>query len=320
MQIRTFLLPIVIVLVVVTAILLAFVAWLNLAPAAGYLIFGVIVFLILFSLFVYWFRKNSYILVDEMDAAVIFYKGTNNFAYFIDPLPSEVIAPGRPYNVSKTGWVNALNNKIHQKDPYHFYIDPFKERVQARAPKRPFSVKQTTSGIRTREGIPVTITWNVGYNLDVALIKPGVEYKLARAIPNHHMNMITGKAIHSLRYMIEQRNVADLYTTDAIKKLEIELRHEVTKRIQGLGFKDIAQSDVILGPIEVPVEVEKAIKETHERELQTETTVRALEKIKRAINEYEKNDMDRLEELERLRILDRHANSLFVDVYSKISQ
>lgn len=320
MKIRTVLLPIVIVLVVVTAILLALVAWLNLAPAAGYLIFGVIVFIIAFSLFVYWFRKNSYILVDEMDAAVIFYKGTNNFAYFIDPLPSEVIAPGRPYNLSKSNWVNKVNKRIHKKDPYHFVINPFKERIQVRAPKRPYSVIKTTSGIRTREGIPVTITWNVGYNLDVVLIRPGIEYKLARAIPNYHTNMITGKVIHSLRYMIEQRNVADLYTTDAIKKLEIELRHEVTKRIQGLGFKDIAQSDVILGPIEVPFEVEKAIKETHERELQTETTVRALEKIKRAINEYEKKDMDRLEELERLRILDRHANSLFVDVYSKISQ
>ena len=57
-------------------------------------------------------------------------------------------------------------------------------------------------------------------------------------------------------------------------------------------------------------EVQKAIEAAHERELQTETTVKALEQIKRAVNEYDDQDIERLAELERLRILDQHGGSL----------
>lgn len=310
MQNRHILLTIVVILVIIAAILSALTAWADLLPGIAILLYLLVFVFIFAGLFYLWFKRNAYILVDEMDAAVIFNKGTNNFAYFIDSTPGEVIAPGRPYNVSETGWVNSLNKRRHEKDSFHHYIDPFKERVESRAPKRPFSVDAATPDIRTKEGVPVTIKWSVGYNLDVTLIKPGIEYKIARALPNFHSNMIKGRVVHSLLYMIEQKSVSELYRTDAIKKLEIELRHEVTKRAQGLGFKDIAQNDVKINHIKVPYDVEKAIEAAHERELQTETAVKALEQIKRAINEYQDKDIERLAELERLRILDQHGGSL----------
>ncbi|MBE2224147.1 MAG: hypothetical protein IAF02_21585 [Anaerolineae bacterium] len=307
MRNRAILLPIVIILVVVAAILLALTAWTDFSSGIAIFIYALLITGILLVIFGLWYKRNAYILVDEMDAAVIFYKGTNNFAYFIDSKPSGPVAPDRPYNLHNS---RKLNQRLHKKDPFHHYINPFTERVESRASKRPLSVEGTVHQIRTREGVSVNITYSVGYNLDVTLIRPKIEYKIARAIPNYHSNMIRGRVIHSLRYMIEQKSVSELYTTDAIKKLEVELRHEVTKRAQGLGFQDIAQTDVKLGPIQVPHDVEKAIEEAHERELQTETAVKALEQIKRAINEYEDKDIERLAELERLRILDQHGGTL----------
>jgi hypothetical protein len=307
MRKRDILLPIVIILFVTASILLALTAWTDFSQGAAVFLFSLLVLGILLILFAFWFKKNAYILVNEMDAAVIFYKGTNNFAYFIDSKPSGTVASDRPYNLHKT---RRLNKWKHKSDPYHHFINPFKERVESWASKRPFTVDGVAHQIRTREGVPVDIAYVVGYNLDVTLIRPDVEYKIARAIPNYHSNMIRGRVIHSLRYMIEQKSVSELYTTDAIKKLETELRHEVSKRAHGLGFKEISQTDVKIGPILVPHDVEQAIEEAHERELQTETAVKALEQIKRAINEYEDKDIERLAELERLRILDQHGGTL----------
>jgi hypothetical protein len=303
---RNTILTILIAFVLVAAVLFSSVVWFDLPTVAATLIYAFLFLIGLGALFYFWFKRNAYILVDEMDAAVIFYKSTNNFAYFIDSAPSEVIAPGRPYNLHNTRFLN----RRFRRDDYHHYINPFKERVEDRVTKRPLSVSETTSDIRTKEGVPVKIKWSVGYNLDVTLINPGIEYKIARALPNFHSNMIKGRVVHALLYMIEQKNVTELYTTDAIKKLEVELRHEVTKRAQGLGFKDIAQNDVKVFPVQVPYEVQKAIEAAHERELQTETAVKALEQIKRAINEYDDQDIERLAELERLRILDQHGGTL----------
>lgn len=279
---------------------------------AGYTYLGILIVSALF-LFGLWYWRNAYLLVNEMDAAVIFYKSSNNFAYFIDSKPDTPVAPGRPYNLHKT---RLLNRLFLKNDPYHHFINPFKERLEVRVTKRPLSVRGVTDNFRTKEGVPVKVSWSVSYNLDVTLIRPGIEYKLARAIPYFHTNMIQGRAVQSLRYMIEQKEVTELYTTDAIKKLEVELRHEVTKRVQGLGFKDISQVDISVGPIQVPYDVQKAIEAAHERELQTTTAVKALEQLRVVVSRFTDSDMERLSDLERLRILDEHGGSLSYEMAS----
>jgi hypothetical protein len=88
------------------------------------------------------------------------------------------------------------------------------------------------------------------------------------------------------------------------------MRNELYERAKLMGMEPISPNDMKLGPIRVPYDVQKAIEAAHERELQTETAVKALEQIKRAINEYDDTDIERLAELERLRILDQHGGTL----------
>lgn len=95
---RNIILTILITLALLAAVLFSLVALFDLPPVAATLIYACLFLVGLGVLCYLWFKRNAYILVDEMDAAVIFYKSTNNFAYFIDSAPSEVIAPGRPYN------------------------------------------------------------------------------------------------------------------------------------------------------------------------------------------------------------------------------
>jgi len=252
------------------------------------------------------------VVVSEMDVAVIFNRHTDNFAYFIDSKPSGSVA-GRPFNSHRQTMINSL---FFNHRPYHHFINPFQEHVKDWISKRPQTARGRTDAVRTQEGIPLTITWSVGYNLDPCLILPEIEFKLARALPQYSSNMVSGRVIHSLRHIIEQASVVDLYREDAIKNLEEKLRQEVNTRSQGIGLKEIAPSDTKIGPIAVPPQVEKALEAAHERELNTETAVKALEALRRVVSRFEPSDMERLAELERLRILDEHGGSFIYSMSS----
>lgn len=256
--------------------------------------------------------RAGVVVVSEMDVAVIFDRHTGNFAYFIDSKPSGDVA-GRPFNKHEQ---TAINRLFFNHRPYHHYINPFQEHVKDWISKRPQTAKGHTDTVRTKEGIPLTISWSLGYNVDPCLILRGIEFKLARALPQYSVNMVSGRVIHSLRHIIEQASVVDLYREDAIKNLEEKLRQEVNARSQGIGLKEIAPSDTKIGPIAVPPQVEKALEAAHERELNTETAVKALEALRRVVSRFEPTDMERLAELERLRILDEHGGAFIYSMSS----
>ncbi|MBK6328014.1 MAG: hypothetical protein IPF56_19070 [Chloroflexi bacterium] len=257
------------------------------------------------------FFEAGTIVVDEMSVAVIFARHTHNFVYFIDSNPSKPIDGERPFNCHKKRIINQL---FYNRLPYQHFINPFQEYVQDTISKRPQTAQGATEFVRTKEGIPLTINWSMGYTLDPVKIRPKIEYKLARALPQFSKNMLSGRVVHSLRYIIEQKNATDLYCQDAIKNLEKELRAEVTSRIQGIGFNDIADVDTKIGPVVMPPQVEKALQAAHERAVQTQTTTKALEDIHKVISLFDDDDMERLAELERLRILDEHGDSLMYSV------
>jgi len=312
---RNILLPIIIILTVSAAILLALTAWTDLASEAAMFFFGLILFLIVVTFLGVWFKQRAYILVYELDTAVIFYKRNDKFAYFIDSELDENAAgiKGRPFNLHNSRF---LNKWLHKRDPYHHFINPLSEIVTGRITKKSFSASGTLEDLRTREGIPVTISFDIDFKVILTRIKPGLELKMARGLPVAASNMVKGRARHALRHIIENKSVADLYRLDAIKTLETELREEVSDRAAVFGVEPIVPNDMKLGPIKIPYDVQKAIEATHERELQTETAVKALEQIKQAINEYEDKDIERLAELERLRILDQHGGTLSYEMSS----
>lgn len=306
---RHILLSVVIVLVGSAAILLALTAWTNLSSEAASFLYILLIIAIIISLFTTWFKDHAYILVDEMETAVIFQKGKDKFAYFIDSDLNETIPElkERPFNKHNTRF---LNKHLHKRDKYHHFINPFKEKVTGRITKKNQNASGTLQDLRTKEGITVDISWDIGFKIILTQILPGIELKMARALPVAASNMMKGRVTHALRYLIEGKSVWELYRQDALKILEKELREEVSKRSAAIGVAAIDAPDMKLGPIRIPYDVQKAIEAAHERELQTETAVKALNQIKSAINEYDDKDLERLAELERLRILDQHGGTL----------
>ncbi|MCB8991061.1 MAG: SPFH domain-containing protein [Ardenticatenaceae bacterium] len=184
--------------------------------------------------------------------------------------------------------------------PGHHFINPFLEYQDNTIPKGPQTTIGIAKQIRTKEGIPVTIHWNVSFFIDVTKIRPGIENKMARALPKYAVNMIGGRVLHSLRHTVENMGIEDLHTNGAIQKLEDVIGAEVHKRAVNLGVLPIMGNDMKLGPIEMPPQVEKALEANYERQL----TVEALKKLQEVIDKFTDAHMEKLGELERLRILD----------------
>lgn len=251
--------------------------------------------------------RATYVHIGEMEFGVVFYRN-GNFSRFL-------------------GFGFGL------KEKYHF-INPFTEKLESKITRGSQKARATTS-LRTRDGIPVEISWVVDFKIDTANILKTIDYKMARALPKSAEKMVAGKVIQSLRHIVEQKYVAELYGVDACKKLERELCDQVNARLQlrhveafskngvpvisprpegamitGLGPDDIPWRDVQVTAVKMPPDVEKAIEQDHERKLQTKTTLAALESLRKVVGEYSDKDMERLAELERLRILDGNDGSL----------
>jgi len=212
-------------------------------------------------------QRFSYVHLNEMEVGVIF-RRDGNFSRFLPP--------------------------------GHHFINPFLEYRDSIIPKGPQTTKGTATQIRTKEGIPVTIHWNVSFFIDVTKIMPGIENKMARALPKFAVNMIGGRVLHSLRHTVEKMSIEELHTDGAIKKLEDVIGAEIHKRAVKLGVLPIMENDMRLGPIEMPPQVEKALEVNYERQL----TVEALKKLQEVIDKFTDAHMEKLGELERLRILD----------------
>jgi hypothetical protein len=158
---------------------------------------------------------------------------------------------------------------------------------------------------------------------------------MARTLPKSAEKLVAGKAIQSLRHIIEQKSAEELFRTDSCKELELQLCDQVNARLQlrhkeafssdgvadvperdpdepinGLGPDPIPWYDVQISEIKLPPRVEKALEIAHERRLQTETAAEALERLKKVVEQFDDKDMERLAELEKIRILDKDSGSL----------
>jgi hypothetical protein len=252
----------------VIVVLLFIAVYVFLGPLVG----NLILFLSLLGTAIWWLYQRAVVHLNEMEFGVIFTRD-DNFSHFLD-----------------SG---------------QHYINPFTQRLDAKISKGSQSAHGRTEKVRTKEGIPVTVTWDVSAKIDVDDINPNIKHKMARALPKYASNIVGGKAVHALRHLIEQKKIEELHGEDSIKKLEEELRHDVYRRCKALGFQELSPSDVKLGPIEAPPSVEKALEKAYARRLETKITVEALAQLQAAIEEMDDVVMERLHDLERLRIVDR---------------
>lgn len=247
-----------VLLLALVALVTAFFLW----TTTAFLIFSAFIVAIVVVIAIY---KYAVIYLNEMEVGVIFDRW-GNFSRFLDS--------GR-----------------------HF-INPFMEHMTTKMTKGSRTAKGVTQMIRTKEGIPVTITWSVSFRIEYQRIPEGVKHKMARALPKNAENMVGGKALRALRHNIEQKGIAELHSDKAIQVLERQLCQEIHANCGAYGLVDIPPHDVKIGPIEMPSHVETAIEAAYERKL----TVEGLNALHETLDHFKDEHMDHLTALERFRL------------------
>lgn len=187
-------------------------------------------------------------------------------------------------------------------------INPLRFELRDRLTKGAQSAKGTSTLIRTKEGIPVTVSWSVSFTIKVEHIKDGIEHKMARALPKYASNMVGGHMVHALQHEIEKMSIKELHAAGATQQLEATLREEVHKRTSFMGVQPFSPSNIKIGPIEMPQHVENALEINYEREL----NVGALHDLREALARFDDDHMRVLGELERLRIIDSHHPYIYM--------
>lgn len=254
---------------------------------------------------------TSYVFLNEMEVGVVFDRH-GKFVCFLDNDYGRIYP--RPAN-AKPYEDQTLPPKRSQPLVRH-HINPALEVVRGKLRKGSFEASSVSNDVRTKEGIPVTIPWSVSFRIEVLRIQPGIEYKMARALPENAAKMVAGRMQQIIQHAVGQKSIEELYATPdsagAIQKLEDEVRHQLLTKAKAIGLTGIAAHDLKIGPIELPRQIEATLRIAHQRYLYTSTVAKSLNALREVIAAFSPEDIQRLTELERLRILDEKTKSLIL--------
>jgi hypothetical protein len=292
------------IFVVIFATILAIITFAIFA-ALGYIWAGLIAAsLVAVGVVGFFLYDTTHTVLTEMEVGVIFDRH-GNFVCFLDNVYGRILPrqPNQPIQQPLPADKQSVRHKI---GPTEHLTDKITKGFQ--------DTKGTSRGIRTRDGIPVDIPWAVSFRLEVTRILPTLEHKMARVLPKYATNMVGNKASHALQHIVEQHTIYELTEVGALRALEAELREEIFKRTVAFGLTPdcIGPFDVRLGPITLPGELEKALNNAQQRHLHTTMVATALQTLQATVANFREEDMAKLTELERLRILDTKTRSLML--------
>ncbi len=168
-------------------------------------------------------------------------------------------------------------------------------------------------GIQTSGGLPLTIAWSVSYKLEPLRVQADKQVKAARTLPQKSAITVEMHMGNVLQHIVGEMALEAMCRPGSHRQLERQVRQQLAARLDSLGFNF---SRVMIGPVEMPAQVQVALAAAHERRLQTELEASALTRLHEAIHQFSDKDMARLLELERIHALGQRE---WVAVYEKQS-
>ncbi len=220
---------------------------------------------LLIVLAVWQYSHIAYVRVPEMQVAVV-------------------------YNTERQAFARFLPTGRHR-------ITPFIEQVDSVISTAPTSTKGVSKGVQTIGGIALNIEWSLSYNLNPLKATAVSWPKLARSLP-HKSAVIAQKFVNNtLQHIIGDFTIEHLTQPGSHKRLERQVKQEVAQRLANLGFEI---SSVMIGAIEMPPHVKKALETAQQQKLQMETEASGLARMQQVISQFSEADMQRLMEMERI--------------------
>lgn len=238
----------------------------------GWLGFALVVTLIVLGTIAYFAEKQGKITIPELHVGVVFEKKGEKFARFLEP---------------GTHWIN-----------------PVKEMVVDFIPTSGQTANAKIKGVQVIGGLPVEVEWTAVYTLEPLRLAQEIRPKMARALPKKSAGIAQQHINNCLHHIIGDCTIEQLCEPGIHRKLERLIRQEAITRLEGLGYNI---NRIMIDAIHMPKQVLAALETAHEREMQAQNEIRALERLQKVVSQFSEADMQRLLELERINKMGQHG-------------
>lgn len=241
------------------------------ALAGGWLWGGMAASLALLSVTSWQLARRAWVTVPEESAAVVVDADRGRF--------SRLLPPGR-----------------HR-------LRPFVERVEATLP---LGVETATGRCRAYSdgGLSLTLSWHAVYQLEPFRRQPAEQARLSRKLAHKHGQLLAREATAALQQVMSLTPLQALLGSGGRGRLERGARQVAAAELAGLG---VTLKRLRVVDVELPADVTATLIAAHERAVAAESQAAALARLQTVINAFSETDMQRLTELERLRLLGQNG-------------
>ncbi len=186
------------------------------------------------------------------------------------------------------------------------WLRPFVEQVQAVIPLGAETAMSACQAY-TSGGVALTVRWQATFQIEPLSLSRDLQAKLALKLARKSRLMVQSHVNNCLQLVLSHYTIADLFAGGGRGRLERAVRQAAAEQLTPLG---LAVQRVTIQEMELPAQVQSTLAAAHERAVQTESEALALAHLQKVISQFSDSDMQRLAELERLRVLGQHGVSL----------
>ena len=186
------------------------------------------------------------------------------------------------------------------------WLRPFVEQVQATIPLGSETAMSACQAY-TSGGVPLMVRWQAAFQIEPLSLSRDLQAKLALKLARKSRLLVQAHVNNCLQLALSHYTIHELFAGGGRGRLERAVRQAAAERLGPLGM---ALQRVAIEEMEMPAQVQATLAAAHERAVQTESEALALAHLQKVISQFSDSDMQRLAELERLRVMGQHGVSL----------
>lgn len=186
------------------------------------------------------------------------------------------------------------------------WLRPFVEEVRATIPLGAETAMSACQAY-TSGGVPLMVRWQATFQIEPLSLSRELQARLALKLARKSKIIVQSHVNNSLQLALSHYTIHDLFAGGERGRLERAARQAATEQLAPLG---ITVQRVTIQEMELPAQVQSTLAAAHERAVQTESEALALAQLQKVISQFSDSDMQRLAELERLRVMGQHGVSL----------
>ena len=190
------------------------------------------------------------------------------------------------------------------------WLVPFAEQVQAVIPLGG-EVASGACQAYTNGGVPLTVRWQAAYQMEPFALSADTQAKLALKLARKSRMIAQSHVNNCLQRVMSNYEINEVFVAGARGRLEREVRQAAAVQLAALG---VVVQRVVIESLEMPAQIQSTLAAAHERAVQAESEARALAYLQKIISQFSDTDMQRLAELERMRILGQNGVSLLYPI------